>query len=154
MLLIRPATLDDLPLMMDLFNQLREDEGVAAEQVADQAELTAQMTQYLQLPSGDCVLFYAPRHDDQTQHEVVGYAMYFVNETDVLLKHFFVARHRRREKMGKQMMQMLVNEIWSPKAGLWLEVFHANPAGLAFWESLGYETVTRSMQLNRTKFTG
>ena len=84
--------------------------------------------------------------------EVIGYALYrFEDETFrerrvVYLRQFFVERAYRGQGWGRQAFGELRRGFFG-EAYVRLEVLTANPSGLSFWKSVGFEPYAVTMGL-------
>ena len=140
-LTLRQAERADLPLLARMNQHLIEDEGSANPMTV--GELERRMRNWLE-GDYDVALFML---DD-----VVGYAVYQARgETHkgselVYLRQFFVERRYRGRGLGRRAFQRLRGARFAG-AQVTLEVLAANPAGLAFWESLGFEGYAVTMAL-------
>ena len=68
----------------------------------------------------------------------VAYALYVEAPDRVHLRHFFVARDRRRGGIGRAAIGLLRGRIWPASKRLTVEVLTSNTAGVAFWRAAGY----------------
>lgn len=125
----RLATTDDYPLLATLNHQLIRDEG--HRNPMTEAELEDRMRGWLTSGEYQAMLF-------EQAGQVVAYALYRENETEVYLRQFFVARPRRREGIGRRAIQILFTEVW-PRHKRWtVSVLVQNTTAVAFWRAVGY----------------
>jgi predicted acetyltransferase len=134
----RRATLADVPLLAGLNHQLIRDEGHRNPMTVP--ELAERMSAWLSSGEYTAVLFEA---DD----EVVAYALYAEQLTEVYLRHLFVVRHRRRHGFGRQAMSMLQFSIWPRDKRLTVQVLCTNAPALAFYRTLGYADYCLSLEM-------
>lgn len=73
----------------------------------------------------------------EENNEVVAYALFCETDVEVHLRQLFVARHRRRQGIGRRAMQELF-AIW-PRNKRWtVSALVTNAPGVAFWRAVGY----------------
>lgn len=132
----RKATEADVPLLADLNRQLSEDDGTAAlrPRVNFEERLRARLGgRYT------AVLF-------ELDDTPIGYALWRDNEgRGIYLRQFFILRDRRRQGLGRRAFELLTREILPPDTDITLEVGEQNPAGLAFWQGLGFVVFAKAM---------
>jgi len=140
----RRATTDDCPLLAELNHQLIRDEGHRNRMTVP--ELEQRMRGWL---AGEymAILF-------EEGEEVVAYALYREQPEEIYLRQLFVARHRRREGIGKQAMHLLRSEIWPKTKRLTVEVLVANTAAVAFWRAVGYRDYSLTLEIVPTDIAG
>ena len=136
----RLATQVDCALLAGYNHQLIQDEG--HRNTANIVELEERMRCWL---AGDyvAVLFVKNR-------ETVAYALYRELPDEIYLRHFFVVRHRRREGLGRVMMEILRAKIWVAGKRLTVEVLVRNAAALAFWRAVGYRDYSLRLEIPAT----
>ena len=83
----------------------------------------------------------------EDEGNVVAYGLYREQPDMVYLQHFFVVRHRRRERIGRSAIEILRSQVWPKDRKLLLDVLIANESGLAFWRSVGYEVFALSLEI-------
>ena len=122
---------DDHSLISEWNRQLQIDEGAAA------MELEAIETRLRRWLSGafDVVIF-------ESDSEAIGYALYRPTDPDqkepggIYLRQFFIARAHRRLGHGSAAIAVFLQEVVQSRR-LVLDALSSNPAGQAFWRSLG-----------------
>ena len=134
----RSATLNDCALLADLNYQLIRDQG--HRNPSGPAELEERMRGWLS--SGE----YRGRIFEDGA-EVVAYALYRETADEVHLRHFFVARGRRRQGIGRAAMKDLIERHWPRTKRLTVSVLVRNEAGLAFWRALGYADYDLTLEI-------
>jgi predicted acetyltransferase len=134
---IRPATLDDSPLLAELNHQLIHDEGHRNRMTV--SELEQRMREWL---GG---IYRAVIFEDHGK--VVAYALYCENPDDVYLRQLFVVRHRRRQGIGRQAVEMLRSQVWPHDKRLTVDVLVTNQAALAFWRAAGYTDYCLTLEI-------
>lgn len=133
----RPATLDDCRLLGELNHQLIRDEGHRNPMTPP--ELAGRMRGWLQ---GE----YAARLFEQ-EGEVVAYALYRLQPSEIYLRQLFVVRHRRRQGIGREAMKKLRGEIWPGNVRLTVDVLTANMVAVSFWRSFGYRDYSLTLEI-------
>ena len=141
MLRLRSATLHDLDLLAQMNKRLIEDEQSTNEMSV--AQLRERMERWL---SADyhAVIFEQPEG-------IVGYALYrFQGETfrerQIYLRQFYIERIYRRRGLGREAFLQL-RQTHFKAVHVRLETLTTNPNGLAFWQSLGFESYAVTLQL-------
>ena len=69
---------------------------------------------------------------------VYGYALFREEADYTYLRQFYVKREYRRQGIGRTAMDWLCQYIWNDGRPIRVEVLVVNPAGLAFWKSVGF----------------
>jgi GNAT superfamily N-acetyltransferase len=84
----------------------------------------------------------------------VGYALFqrredalFFARRQVFLRHFFVARDRRRRRIGTMAFKALKDEFWAGARRVDLHVLIKNRRGVDFWRNLGFKEYQFGMDL-------
>ena len=133
----REATLSDSAELSGLNFQLIRDEGHRNRMTI--SELEARMRKWL---SGEyrAVIF-------EDAGEIVAYALYREQPEEIYLRQLFVVRHRRSRGIGRTVMEMLRNRIWSKTKRLTVEVLVANERAVKFWRSVGYRDYALSLEI-------
>jgi GNAT superfamily N-acetyltransferase len=133
----RLATIDDAPLLAGLNRQLIEDEG--HRNAMSLAELEQRMRGWL---AGEyrAVLF-------DEAGEVVAYALYCERPGEIHLRQFFVIRIRRRQGIGRRVMDRLRSDIWPAASRLTVDVLVTNGAAIAFWRSIGFADYCLTLEI-------
>jgi len=133
----RLATLADCPLLGQLNHQLIRDEGHPNPMAVP--ELEERMCTWL-AADYQAVLF-------TIDAEVVAYALYRDDGSEVYLRQFFVVRHRRREGIGRRAMRILFDNIWPKNKRLTVEVLWKNKPAVEFWKAVGYEEHSLALEI-------
>jgi len=143
-LTLRHADEADLPLLAQMNKHLIEDEKSRNPMTV--AQLQERMRGWL---SED----YAVRLFVDESAQGVGYAVYRVLPDDydpdrqyVYLRQFFIRREMRRCGLGTQALALLRDEF-PVGATVALDVLTSNPAGQAFWASVGFSPYCMTMHL-------
>lgn len=134
----RIATLADCPTLAELNHQLISDEGHRNPMTV--AQLETRMRDWLTSGEYRVVIF-------EERGEVVVYALFRETEMEVYLRQFFVARHRRREGIGRRAMALLMSQVWPQDKRLTVSVLAKNAAALAFWRALGYTDYDLTLEI-------
>ena len=109
--------------------QLIADEGHRNRMTA--GELEARMRTWLEGGEYTAVVFADGGED-------AAYALYRETDADIHLRQLFVARHRRREGIGRRAVQTLQTDVWNPGKRRTVEVLAGNAAAIQFWRAMGY----------------
>jgi len=133
----RPATLDDCALLAELNHQLIRDEGHRNRMTVP--ELKERMESWL-AAEYSAVLF-------EDQGQVIACAVYRLQPTEIYLRQLFVVSHRRRQGIGRQVMEMLRSRIWPKNRRLTVEVLVQNTAAVAFWRAVGYQDYSLKLEI-------
>jgi len=133
----RLATKRDCRLLAELNHQLIIDEGHRNQMTVP--ELEGRMRDWL-AEAYEAVLF-------EVEGEVAAYALYRNQAGEIYLRHFFVVRHRRRQGIGRQAMELLRGHIWPKGQRLTVSVLTHNEAGLKFWSAMGYRDYCLTMEI-------
>ncbi len=133
----RLANLADCPLLAELNHQLIRDEGHPNPMTI--LELEERMRGWL-TTAYQAVVF-------ETDAEVVAYALYREDGSEIHLRQFFVVRHRRREGIGRQAMRILFDDIWPKNKRLTVEVLWKNKPAVEFWRAVGYQEHSLALEI-------
>jgi GNAT superfamily N-acetyltransferase len=118
----------DVPSLAMMNYQLIRDEGHRNRMTV--VELEQRMREWL-AGEYEAVLFV----DD---NDVIGYALYKREPEWVYLRQFFVCHDRRRQHVGSAAIRWLIENAWQDAPRIRVEVLLGNPAGIAFWRSVGF----------------
>jgi hypothetical protein len=136
-LTFRAATLADCPRLAELNHQLIQDEGHRNPMTVP--ELQQRMRGWL---AGDYrVVIY------EDGGELVAYALYREQESEIYLRQLFVVRHRRSQGIGHQAVAILRSQIWPKNKRLTVEVLTANQKAVSFWRSVGCADYSLSLEI-------
>ena len=127
-------TARDIAGIVDLNRQLQQEEGAA---VMDARDLATRLSQWLAADYRGVIF--------EIEAQRVAYALF--RDTDpfsegddgIFLRQFFVVATERRKGIGRAAFTLLLNEVWPPGKRIFLEALTSNPAGHAFWQSVGFE---------------
>jgi GNAT superfamily N-acetyltransferase len=136
-MIFRPATLDDCPLLAGLNHQLIRDEGHRNQMTVP--ELEQRMRGWLS-DEYQAVIF-------EDAGAVVAYGLYREQPDLIYLRQLFVVRHRRRQRLGRQAVEILRSRVWPKDRRLTVDVLVANQSGIAFWHSVGYTDYALSLEI-------
>ncbi|HEX3718484.1 MAG TPA: GNAT family N-acetyltransferase [Verrucomicrobiae bacterium] len=135
----RMARRRDCRLLAELNQQLIADEGHRNPMTIPQLE--TRMRNWLE-EGYDAVLF-------ERDVEVTAYALYRVDSEEIYLRHFFVARHLRRQGIGREAMGLLRGSVWPSAPRLIVSVLTHNEAGLKFWRTMGFKDYCLTLEILR-----
>jgi GNAT superfamily N-acetyltransferase len=79
--------------------------------------------------------------------EEVAYALYREGAEEVYLRQLFVARERRREGIGKKVVEILRRKIWPKGKRLTVAVLTKNPGVIKFYRAAGYADYSLEMEI-------
>jgi ribosomal protein S18 acetylase RimI-like enzyme len=133
----RQATIDDCPLLAELNHQLIQDEGHRSRMTVP--ELERRMRDWL-ADEYVAIVF-------ADGGEVVAYALFCERTGEIYLRQLFVVRHRRRQGIGRQTVQILRSAIWPKDKRLTVEVLVTNQDALAFWRAVGYADYSLTLEI-------
>jgi ribosomal protein S18 acetylase RimI-like enzyme len=133
----RAATSDDCALLAELNHQLIRDEGHHNRMTV--SELEQRMKDWLASEYA-AVLF-------ENNGEVVAYVLYREQATKVYLRQLFVVRHRRRQGLGRMVIEILRTKIWPKGKRLTVDVLVHNHAAIAFWRAAGYQDYCLTLEI-------
>ena len=134
---IRPATLEDLPLLAEFNHQLIQDEGHRNKMTVP--ELEKRMREWLS-ENYRAAIF-------EEDGEAVAYALYRDEPDVVYLRQLFVVRHRRRQGIGRRAVELLRSQVWPANKRLTVDVLVANKSALAFWRAAGYADYCLTLEI-------
>jgi predicted acetyltransferase len=133
----RMATKQDCRLLAELNHQLIADEG--HRNPMSVAQLETRLRHWLE-EGYEAVLF-------EKDGETAAYALYRTQPEEVYLRHFFVARNRRRQGIGREAMGLLRGQIWPAAQRLAVSVLVENQAAIQFWRAMGYRDYCLTMEI-------
>jgi ribosomal protein S18 acetylase RimI-like enzyme len=136
----RTATTSDVPLLARMNEHLRQDERSRWSLTMPQLE--ERMRRLLVDEGYIAILF-------EIDSESVAYALYRPVEGGIHLRQFFVSRDFRRQGVGRQAIEILLNHIWPPEARITLDVLVQNQQGQAFWKALGFSEYAVTLEMVR-----
>ena len=136
-LLIRPATVDDVPQIFAFIRGLAEYEKLLAEVEATEERLRTTLFPAVGHPPAECVLAYDDEHP-------AGFALFFTNYSTFLarpglyVEDVFVTPERRGRGIGKALMLHLARLANQRGCGrMEWSVLDWNEPAIAFYEALG-----------------
>ena len=78
---------------------------------------------------------------------VVAFALYREQPEEIYLRQLFVVRHRRRQGLGRQAVEILRSQIWPENKRLTVGVLVQNTAAVAFWRAAGYRDYSLTLEI-------
>ncbi|HEX3988940.1 MAG TPA: GNAT family N-acetyltransferase [Verrucomicrobiae bacterium] len=133
----RAAQRRDCRLLAEMNHQLIEDERHRNDMAVP--ELERRMKSWLE-EGYQAILF-------ERDGEIAAYALYHAQPEEVHLRHFFVARHLRRQGVGRAAFELLRNSIWPPARRLTVSVLCHNEGATKFWRAMGYKDYCLAMEI-------
>lgn len=134
----RRAGIDSVPLLARMNAELVADEGHADPMT--HPELEQRMRDWL-LGEYTAVLFYEGGDDP------IAYALLGDDEgRGTFVRQFFVARHRRRQGIGRRAFEALVNEVIPARTRVVVDVLSRNARALGFWKAVGFTDYARTLE--------
>ena len=133
----RPATLDDCLLLAGLNHRLIRDEGHGNQMT--EPELEQRMRGWLS-DEYRAVIF-------EDGGDVVAYALYREQPDLVYLRQLFVVRDRRRQGLGRHVVEILRSRVWPKDRRLTVDVLLSNQSGVGFYRSVGYTDYAMSPEI-------
>ena len=82
--------------------------------------------------------------------EIVAYALYadHPEQTDTIyLRQIFVERAHRRQGIGREALQILMEKIWPPDKRLTVEVLVDNQAARSFYKAAGFHECSIELEI-------
>jgi len=137
----RFAVAEDVPLLARMNRQLAEDEG-HRNRVQSDSWFEDRMRDFI---NGNyrAILF-------EREEGVVAYAL-FTDQTDfsdtVYLRQIFVQRSCRRQGVGREVMRILMEEIWPAEKRITVGVLHGNQPAVEFYRAIGFQPYSIEMEL-------
>ena len=133
----RMATRRDCRVLAELNHQLIADEGHRNPMTVPQLE--GRLRSWLE-EGYEAVIF-------EKDGETAAYPLYRAQIEEIYLRHFFVARNRRRQGVGREAMGLLRSRIWPPSRRLVVSVLARNEGGIQFWRAMGYRDYCLTMEI-------
>jgi len=137
-LTVRRGTRADCTLLGALNHQLIQDEGHRNPMTP--LELAKRMRLWIGRGGYTALLF-------ETGGAVVAYALYREAPDEIYLRHLFVVRDRRRQGIGRRVMQILREQVWPRGKRFTVEVLCKNTPGIAFWKAMGYQEYSLCLEV-------
>jgi predicted acetyltransferase len=133
----RRATFDDCAMLAELNHQLLRDEGSRNKMTVP--ELEQRMRGWLASEYA-AVIF-------EIESQVVAYALFRDEPTEIFLRHLFVARNQRRNGIGREAIKILRTKIWPPNKRLTVDVLIRNEPAIVFWRAVGYKDYCLTLEI-------
>ena len=133
----RRATFEDCALLAELNHQLIRDEGHRNKMTVP--ELEQRMRDWLASEYA-AVIF-------QDGTGVAAYALYREQPEEIYLRQLFIVRNRRRQGIGRKVIEILRSQIWPRDKRLTVDVLAKNTAAVAFWRAVGYEDYCLTLEI-------
>lgn len=137
-MVIKKCTMEDVDQLAKLNKQLIEDER--SDNKMTLTELKERMRGFLE--TDYCAYYFLEGSD------ILGYALVNMNVNPIYLRQFLIERNYRRNHIGKNAVDLLMQEINADT--LDIEVLSWNEAGMKFWESCGFIERSKYMRLDRS----
>lgn len=133
----RCLTNDDCPLLAELNHQLMQNAGRRNRMSLPDLE---QRVKHWLAGEYRGILF-------EAGGEVVAYALFRERIDEIYLRQFFVVRHRRRQGIARQALQILRSHVWPKSRRLTIDVVTANQEAAAFWKAVGCEVYSLTLEM-------
>jgi len=133
----RFAIAGDCRTLAEMNHQLIKDEGHRNPMSIGQLE--ERMRSWLMSEGYQAILF-------EDRSEIVAYALFRETDEEVHLRQLFVVRHRRREGIGRLVMQDLF-AFWPQQKRWTVSVLVKNASGVAFWRAMGYTDYELTLEI-------
>jgi GNAT superfamily N-acetyltransferase len=133
----RFATLNDVPLLAEMNQQLIHDEKHRNRMVLPQLE--KRMSDFLRAEYTAVIV--------SMGKENIGYALYRRDSDWIYLRQLFVKKEMRRRGIGRAIVEWLKNNPWKEFKIIRVEVLVDNLASLAFWKSVGFKDYCITMEM-------
>lgn len=88
----------------------------------------------------------------EKDNNIIGYALYTNHhdrEDTIYLRQIFVDRDCRRQGIGKEIMNILLKEIWPKDKRITVEVLCHNKSAIEFYKSVGYKDYCMEMEISK-----
>ncbi len=136
-IILRHATLGDVPALAEMNRMLRQDE--LSPRTKDLVWLTERMQDWITKQVYTVVVM-------ERGEEMIGYVTFRTepdlvhpNEQHLFLRQFFIKPVYRRRGIGQAMFNRVEKEFFPQGVNITLEVLNGNIQGRSFWEALGFE---------------
>jgi predicted acetyltransferase len=136
LLICRPATPADLPLLARMNQALIRDEGHRNNM--NLIELEQRMGEWLKAEYHALLI--------QFEDEIAGYVLYRRDPGFIYLRHFYIVDGQRRRGLGRAAMQWLRIHEWPDFTRIRLDVLIQNSIGIDFWRSVGFKDYCITME--------
>lgn len=133
------ATEADIDLLVRMNRQLIQDER-SSNPMSDR-QLRHRMRNFLQT-NFEAYIAYV----DGT---ACGYVLYRPEVDYVYVRHFFIGRAFRRQRVGHEFMCWLIDNPWRNYSRVTLDVLAHNEAGRRFWQAVGFKEQYVHMRFDR-----
>ncbi len=133
----RKAELEDCALLALWNQQLIRDEG--SRNTMTLADLEARMHRWLSDEYRGIIF--------EESGSFAGYALYWVDVSEVFLRQYFIAPERRRQGLGLHGLRILRQQVWPHDRRLTVDVLTSNTAALAFWRAAGYTDYALTLEI-------
>lgn len=139
---LRAAGHLDVPLLVQMNQELIEDEGSANPMTPIQLE--QRMMRWLKHWQIDLFM---------QDNLVAGYCVYRMQSSDtdpqntVFIRHYYISRELRRQGLGREAMKLLQQTRFPDHTRVYLEVLWHNQRGRDFWQALGFKPYSITMKL-------
>jgi ribosomal protein S18 acetylase RimI-like enzyme len=140
MLSHRVAVAADAPLLAELNHRLIHDEGHRNRMTVP--ELEERMGNWL-AAEYRAVLF-------MKGGSVVAYALFRPEGRSAYIRQFYVDRECRRSGIGREAMQILLDDPLKDFNRVYLDVLTNNSTAQAFWRAVGFQDYAVTMEILRT----
>ena len=144
-IVLRAGTLEDVPILAEMNQQLIIDENSANDMSLSQLE--RRMVGWLSSNRRAVIV--------ERGGEVIGYLLYRHNtdeyypyKNSIYVRQFFILPSFRRRGIGQIAFEQIVKEFFPEGFAIMLDVLETNPEGKSFWAKLGFEVYHVTMRRN------
>jgi ribosomal protein S18 acetylase RimI-like enzyme len=140
---LREATADDVPLLARMNRELITDEHSSNPMTDEQLE--DRMRDWLRGAWKAIIV--------SDESGVIGYSLFRQradesnpDQPSVFVRQFYIKREYRRRGIGGTAFELIAKKWFPSGAAITLDVLATNPAGLAFWERLGFTLYSTTLR--------
>lgn len=140
---LRSATLEDVPILAAMNQQLIVDEN--SKNTMTDSQLERRMEAWLSSNRQAVIV--------ERGSEIVGYMLYHHNtdeyfpyKNSIYVRQFFILPSYRRRGIGQGVFEQIISKYFLEGHAIMLDVLETNPEGKAFWQKLGFDVYHITMR--------